>query len=58
MAPEVFSHGGYSAKIDVWSLGCLVLEMWAGRRPWNAENQLAVMFKVRPGSSDAVRRLS
>ncbi|KAF9519776.1 hypothetical protein BS47DRAFT_1336478 [Hydnum rufescens UP504] len=51
MAPEVLmnDHQGYSAKIDIWSLGCVVLEMWAGRRPWNQENMLAVMFKL--GSS-------
>jgi serine/threonine protein kinase len=49
MAPEVLmnDHQGYSAKIDIWSLGCVVLEMWAGRRPWNQENMIAVMFKVR-----------
>jgi serine/threonine protein kinase len=53
MAPEVVKndHQGYSAKIDIWSLGCVVLEMWAGRRPWNQENVLAVMFKVRSSST-------
>lgn len=53
MAPEVvkYDQQGYSAKIDIWSLGCVVLEMWAGRRPWNQENVLAVMFKVRSSST-------
>ncbi|KIJ45527.1 hypothetical protein M422DRAFT_166302 [Sphaerobolus stellatus SS14] len=48
MAPEVLhnSKRGYNAKIDIWSLGCLVLEMWAGRRPWNQEDMIAVMFKL------------
>lgn len=48
MAPEVLHNDkrGYNAKIDIWSLGCLVLEMWAGRRPWNQEDMYAVMFKV------------
>jgi len=48
MAPEVLHNGkrGYNAKIDIWSLGCLVLEMWAGRRPWNQEDMVAVMFKL------------
>lgn len=25
---------GYSAKVDLWSLGCLVLEMLSGHQPW------------------------
>jgi len=48
MAPEVLTnnHEGYSAKIDIWSLGCVVLEMWAGRRPWNQEDMITVMYKL------------
>ena len=48
MAPEMLHNNkqGYNAKIDIWSLGCVVLEMWAGRRPWNQEDIVAVMFKV------------
>jgi serine/threonine protein kinase len=48
MAPEViYTRGhGYNNKIDIWSVGCVVLEMWAGMRPWNGEEMLAVMFKL------------
>jgi len=48
MAPEVVKAGkGYTFKIDIWSVGCVVLEMWAGTRPWKDEEAVAVMFKVR-----------
>ncbi|KAJ9108718.1 hypothetical protein QFC21_000038 [Naganishia friedmannii] len=48
MAPEVIRNmgRGYSAKVDIWSLGCLVLEMFAGRRPWGEDSVLTAMFSV------------
>lgn len=48
MAPEVINtqKKGYNFKIDIWSVGCVVLEMWAGMRPWMGEEMVAVMFKV------------
>lgn len=48
MAPEVIrSQGqGYSAKVDVWSLGCVVLEMFAGRRPWSKEEAIGAIYKL------------
>lgn len=48
MAPEVMSlsRKGYSAKVDIWSLGCVVLEMLAGRRPWSDEEAVQAMFKI------------
>ena len=48
MAPEVvsLSRKGYSAKVDIWSLGCVVLEMLAGRRPWSDEEAVHAMFKI------------
>ncbi|KAI4119678.1 MAG: hypothetical protein LQ345_000476 [Seirophora villosa] len=48
MAPEVVrSHGqGYSAKVDIWSLGCVVLEMFAGRRPWSKDEAVGAIYKL------------
>lgn len=48
MAPEVVrSQGqGYSAKVDIWSLGCVVLEMFAGRRPWSKEEAVGAIYKL------------
>ncbi|KAI5959950.1 BCK1 [Candida pseudojiufengensis] len=48
MAPEVIDNlvEGYSAKIDIWSLGCVVLEMFAGKRPWSNEAAISVIYKA------------
>jgi serine/threonine protein kinase len=49
MAPEVIDtqKKGYNFKIDIWSVGCVILEMWAGSRPWLGDEPIAVIFKVR-----------
>ncbi|KAF2399775.1 hypothetical protein EJ06DRAFT_556891 [Trichodelitschia bisporula] len=48
MAPEVIRNmgHGYSAKVDIWSLGCVVLEMFEGRRPWNKEEAIGAIYKL------------
>ncbi|WBW71638.1 MEK kinase (MEKK) Mkh1 [Schizosaccharomyces osmophilus] len=48
MAPEVIdsNHRGYSAKVDIWSLGCVVLEMLGGNRPWSTDEAIQAMFKL------------
>lgn len=37
---------GYSAKVDIWSLGCVVLEVFAGRRPWSKEEAIGAIYKL------------
>ncbi|KAJ3249066.1 hypothetical protein HDU77_007884 [Chytriomyces hyalinus] len=47
MAPEVMANkGGYSAKVDIWSLGCVVYEMLQGHAPWKDLNEMQIMWKV------------
>lgn len=49
MAPEVIHSPNdrtYSGKVDIWSLGCVVMEMWTGVRPWGDMEQVAAMFEV------------
>ncbi|THU86090.1 kinase-like protein [Dendrothele bispora CBS 962.96] len=49
MAPEVIEidpDKWYDEKLDIWSLGCVVMEMWTGVRPWNGLDDIPVMFKL------------
>jgi len=47
IAPEVLHNNKqrYNSKIDIWSLGCVFLEMFAGRRPWEQGDYISVMLK-------------
>jgi len=49
MAPETLSHfgKGYDIKIDIWSVGCVVHEMWTALRPWAEVDFLSAMCKVK-----------
>lgn len=52
MAPEMVDTAqGYSAKVDIWSMGCVVLEMFAGKRPWSNLEVVAAMFKIGKSKS-------
>ncbi|KAJ4293027.1 mitogen-activated protein kinase kinase kinase [Collariella sp. IMI 366227] len=56
MAPEVIrsQYEGYSAKVDIWSLGCVVLEMFAGRRPWSREEAVGAIYKIANGETPPI----
>ncbi|KAK7049382.1 mitogen-activated protein kinase kinase kinase [Paramarasmius palmivorus] len=48
MPPEVLtSERRYSLKVDIWSVGCIVLEMLTGSRPWDGHELSIIMMKVR-----------
>ena len=46
MAPEVVRQSGQSLKSDIWSVGCLVVEMFTGARPFPAMTTLQTLFAV------------
>jgi mitogen-activated protein kinase kinase kinase len=53
MSPEVIKgeNPGHLGAVDVWSLGCVILEMATGRRPWaNLDNEWAIMYNIAQGN--------
>ncbi|KIW71672.1 hypothetical protein PV04_03811 [Phialophora macrospora] len=46
MAPEVVRQSGQSLKSDIWSVGCLVVEMFTGSRPFPSMTTLQTLFAV------------
>ncbi|KAJ7945244.1 Mitogen-activated protein kinase kinase kinase [Quillaja saponaria] len=47
MAPEVVMNtNGYSLTVDIWSLGCTVLEMATSKPPWSQFEGVAAIFKI------------
>ncbi|KAK9265363.1 hypothetical protein L1049_003513 [Liquidambar formosana] len=47
MAPEVIRNSnGYNLAVDIWSLGCTVLEMATTKPPWSQFEGVAAMFKI------------
>ncbi|KAM4679330.1 mitogen-activated protein kinase kinase kinase 4 isoform 3-T3 [Amazona ochrocephala] len=53
MAPEVITRAkgeGHGRAADIWSLGCVVIEMVTGKRPWHEyEHNFQIMYKVGMG---------
>jgi len=58
MAPEVFTKTnteGHGRAADIWSVGCCVIEMASGKRPWyQFDSNFQIMFKVGMGESPEI----
>ncbi|GAA0147972.1 non-receptor serine/threonine protein kinase [Lithospermum erythrorhizon] len=50
MAPEVIKNtSGCNLAVDIWSLGCTVLEMATSKPPWSQYEGVAAIFKIGNG---------
>ncbi|KAH9489574.1 hypothetical protein Btru_037240 [Bulinus truncatus] len=46
MAPEIFEETGYGRKVDVWSVGCTIVEMLTTKPPFSDLEPFAAVFKI------------
>lgn len=51
MAPEAVQQKSYTRKADIWSVGCLIVEMLTGTHPFPDLTQMQAIFKI--GTSGA-----
>ncbi|KAM7514192.1 hypothetical protein LguiA_003775 [Lonicera macranthoides] len=65
MAPEVLqammrkdSSPEHAFAVDIWSLGCTVIEMLTGKPPWSEYNGVQAMFSVLNRSPEIPETLS
>ena len=48
-APEVFVKKNYGIKVDIWSVGCTVVEMLTAFPPWNECTEVEVIKNLTNG---------
>merc|ERR1712087_275216 len=47
MAPEVIAHSRYGRAADIWSFGCVVIEMGTANVPWGRfEHQMQALVRI------------
>ncbi|WRT65025.1 uncharacterized protein IL334_001966 [Kwoniella shivajii] len=46
MAPEIVKQTSYTSKADIWSVGCLVVEMLSGSHPYPGLTQMQAIFRI------------
>lgn len=46
MSPEVVKQTATTSKADIWSTGCVVIEMFTGKHPFPDFSQMQALFKI------------
>jgi Protein kinase domain len=46
IAPEMVEYRPYTTSVDIWSLGCTIMELSTGRRPYHELSAMQVLFRM------------
>ncbi|EFH58094.1 hypothetical protein ARALYDRAFT_346029 [Arabidopsis lyrata subsp. lyrata] len=55
MSPESVQNGIAEEALDLWSLGCIVLEMYTGEPPWQLEDSKKLLPLLLNGKAQEIR---
>ena len=54
LSPELWEEKPYNNKSDIWSLGCILYELWTLKHPFDAKTQGGLFLKIVKGKYDPI----
>lgn len=56
LSPEIWNHEPYNSKTDIWSLGCILYELCALKKPYKASNINQLIVAIFNGSYEPLTK--